>query len=172
MSGVLASYDYLDSTIEAVEQLRKADFKDITVYSPLPEHDLEQSLGYGQSPVRVFTMVGGLTGAATGFAFTTWTSIDWPLVTGGKPIVSIPAYVVIAFELTVLFGALATVIGLFINSRLPNAKPMVVYDPEFSAGRFGIYVPAAGARLDEARSILRAAEPAELREDREGAHHG
>ncbi|NIP15320.1 MAG: DUF3341 domain-containing protein, partial [Pseudomonadales bacterium] len=68
--------------------------------------DLEHSLGYGQSPVRIFTLVGGLTGAATGFAFTTWTSVDWPLVTGGKPIVSIPAYVVIAFELTVLFGAL------------------------------------------------------------------
>jgi hypothetical protein len=144
----------------------------VTAYSPLPEHDLEHALGYGQSPVRIFTLVGGLTGAATGFAFTTWTSIDWPLVTGGKPIVSIPAYVVIAFELTILFGALATVIGLFINAKLPNTRPLVIYDPEFSSGRFGVYVPAAGARLDEARSILQAAGPAELREDREGAAHG
>jgi len=172
MSGILASYDYLDATIEAIDGLRKAGFKDVTAYSPLPEHNIEHALGYGQSPVRIFTMVGGLTGAATGFAFTTWTSLDWPLVTGGKPIVSIPAYVIIAFELAILFGALATVIGLFINSRLPNTRPLVIYDPEFSAGRFGVYVPASGEKLVQARDILKRSEPAEMREDTEGAHHG
>ena len=172
MSGILASYEYLDATVEAIDGLRKAGFKDVTAYSPLPEHNIEHALGYGQSPVRVFALVGGLTGAATGFAFTTWTSLDWPLVTGGKPIVSIPAYVIIAFELAVLFGALATVIGLFINSRLPNTRPLVIYDPEFSAGRFGVYVPASGEKLAQAREILEGAGPAELREDTEGAHHG
>jgi hypothetical protein len=171
MSGILASYEYLDATIEAIDGLRKAGFKDVTAYSPLPEHNIEDALGYGQSPVRIFTMVGALTGAATGFAFTTWTSIQWPLVTGGKPIVSIPAYVIIAFELAILFGALATVIGLFINSRLPNTRPLVVYDPEFSSGRFGVYVPASGEQLSKARDILNSAGPAELREDTEGAHH-
>jgi hypothetical protein len=114
--------------------------------------------------VRVWTLVGALTGTATGFAFTTWTSMDWPLVVGGKPIVSIPAYVIIAFELTVLFGALATVIGLFVLSRIPNFKPAPVYDPEFTAGRYGVYVEADGGRLDEARRILNAEEPIELRE--------
>jgi hypothetical protein len=114
--------------------------------------------------------VGGLTGAATGFAFTVWTSMDWPLVTGGKPIVAIPTSVVIAFEMTVLFGALATLIGVFVLSRLPHVKPQVVYDPEFVAGRFGIYVPAEGAKLDEARRILQRHEPAQLTEDKEGAH--
>ncbi len=83
---------------------------------------------------------------------------------------SIPAYVIIAFELTVLFGALATVIGLFINSRLPNVKPSVIYDPEFSAGRYGVYVEAPHERADEARRILQAQEPAELREGTEAAH--
>ena len=90
---------------------------------------------------------------------------------GGKPIVSIPAFVVIAFELTILFGALSTVIGLFINTRLPNLKPLVVYDPEFSAGRFGVYVSAPADRVDEARKILSDREPAELREDPEGVGH-
>ena len=98
--------------------------------------------------------------------------MDWPLVTGGKPIVSIPAYVVIAFEMTILFGALSTVIGLFINARLPNPRPMVIYDPEFSSGRFGLYVGAEGAKLDDARRIVLAQHPAEVREDPEGAHGG
>ena len=162
--GILASYEYLDSTVDAIENLRKAGFKDITAYAPYPDHHIEHALGYDQSPVRVFTLVGALTGTATGFAFTTWTAVDWPLVVGGKPIVSIPAYIPIVFEMTVLFGALSTIIGLFVLSRLPNLKPAVVYDPEFTAGRYGVYVEADGSRLEEARKIMNAEEPIELRE--------
>lgn len=171
--GILASFDYLDSAVEAIEALRKAGFKrkSIQAFAPVPEHDLEHALGYGQSPVRVFALVGALTGTATGFALSIFTSMSWPLVVGGKPIVSIPAFVIIAFELTILFGALSTVIGLFINTRLPRLKPLVVYDPEFSAGRFGVYVSASSDRVGEARKILTDREPAELREDPEGVGH-
>jgi Alternative complex III, ActD subunit len=168
-AGVLASYEYLDSTVDAIEGLKKAGFKGIKAYTPYPDHHIEEALGYGQSPVRVWTLVGGLTGTATGFAFTTWTSVDWPLVVGGKPIVSIPAYFIIAFEMTVLFGALATVIGLFILSKLPVLKPAVVYDPEFTAGRYGVYVETSADRLDEARKIMNEQEPIELREGAGGA---
>ena len=171
--GILASFDYLDSAVEAIEALRKAGFKrkSLQAYAPVPEHDLEHAMGYGQSPVRVFALVGALTGTATGFALSIFTSMNWPLVVGGKPIISIPAFVVIAFELTILFGALSTVIGLFINTRLPNVKPLVVYDPEFSAGRFGVYVSVSPARVEEARKILSDRDPAELREDPEGVGH-
>ena len=164
-NGILASFDYLDSCCEAIEELRKAGHKNLTAYSSYPEHSLEHALGYDQSPVRVWTLVGALTGAATGFAFTSWTSMDWPLITGGKPILSIPAYVVIAFESMVLFGALSTVLGLFINARLPNPLPPVVYDPEFSSGRYGLYVESD--QMDAVRAILNKHEPDELRE---GAH--
>ncbi len=169
--GLLASFEYVDSTVDAVEGLREAGMKEITVYSPLPEHHVEEALGYGQSPVRVFTLVGGLTGAAAGFGFTIFTSTDWPMITGGKPILSIPAYVVIAFEMTILFGALATVIGLFILAKLPHTKPLVIYDPRFSAGHFGVYVRVPEGRMEEAKGILDASEPTEIREDPEGAHH-
>ncbi|NNM05906.1 MAG: DUF3341 domain-containing protein [Gemmatimonadetes bacterium] len=171
--GILASYDYLDSAVDAIEALRHAGFKrkSIQAYAPVPEHDLEHAMGYGQSPVRVFALVGALTGTATGFALSMFTAMDWPLVTGGKPIISIPAFVVIAFEMTILFGALSTVIGLFINTKLPHLKPLVIYDPEFSAGRFGVYVSASEERVEEARKILVEQEPAELREDPEGVAH-
>ncbi len=171
MSGLLAVFDYVDSTVDAIEELRGAGLKTITAYTPYPDHLIEEALGYDQSPVRVFTLVGGMTGAAAGFALASFTSLDWPLVTGGKPILSMPAYVIIAFELAVLFGVLFTVIGLFINSRLPYIKPMVVYDPEFSAGRFGLYVTAPRERIAEARKILESHEPAELRENPEGVAH-
>ena len=163
--GLLASFDYVDSAVNAIGELRAAGLKKITAYMPYPDHHIEEALGYDQSPVRVWALAGGLCGAAGGFALTSFTSMDWPLVTGGKPILSIPAYVIISFEMMVLFGALATVIGFFINSRLPFIKPMVVYDPEFSAGKFGVYVTVAVDRLDQARGILKGQDPSELRED-------
>ena len=167
--GFFALFDHLDSTIEACKALRAKGHKGFRAYAPLPEHHLlEEGLGLHHSPVRVFTLAGGLTGAAAGFAFTIWTSMDWPLVTGGKPILSIPAYVVIAFESAILFGALATVIGLFINARLPNFSPMVAYHPECSNGSFGVYVAAPHQQADEVRELLQGFQPAELREDPEG----
>lgn len=167
--GLLAGYDFLDSCVDAIEGLKKAGFKQITAYVPYPEHHIEAAMGYGQSPVRVFTLVGGLTGAAAGLSLTTWTSAYWPLVVGGKPIIGIPAYIVITFEAAVLFGALATLIGLAINARIPDFKPQMAYDPEFSAGRFGIYVVAPVDRVDEARRILEKEEPVELRVGEEEA---
>lgn len=170
--GLLASYDYLDSTVDAIRRLRSEGFEEITAFSAYPEHAIEHALGYTSSPVRLFTLVGGLTGAATGFALTIFSSMDWPLVTGGKPIVSIPAYIIPVFEMTILLGAFATVIGVFWNMRVPDLKGDVVYDPEFSGGRYGVYVTAPPERLDTVREILEAYEPAELQEDPEGRAHG
>ena len=169
--GLLASFDYVDSAVNAIGELRAAGLKKITAYMPYPEAQIEEALGYDQSPVRVWALAGGLLGAAGGLALTSFTSMDWPLVTGGKPILSIPAYVIITFEMMVLFGALSTVIGFFINSRLPYVKPMVVYDPEFTAGKFGVYVTVAADRLDRARGILKGQDPAEIREDPVGVTH-
>jgi hypothetical protein len=170
--GVLASYDYLDSTVDTIKELKKEGFEEITAFAPFPEHHIEEALGYKNSPVRMFTLIGGLTGAATGFAFTIFSVQDWPLITGGKPLLSIPAFVVIAFELTILFGVLATVIGVFLNMRIPDIRSKVVYDPEFSSGRFGVYVTASGDRLKAARKILESRAPSRLEDDAQGRSHG
>ncbi len=164
--SMLGVFDGLDGAVEAVERLRKAKAGKVTVFSPMPSHDLEHALHPPQSGVRMFTLVGGLTGTATGFALPTWTSLDWPLVTGGKPIISLPAWVIIAFELTILFGALSTVAGMFILARLPNRKPLIVYDPSFSSDRFGVQIDASAERAAEARAILSSSGALEIREAR------
>jgi hypothetical protein len=163
-AGTLGVYDAVDAAADTIEALRAAGVKRITVFSPVPSHDLEHALHAGESPVRMFTLVGGLTGAATGFALAVWMSLDWPLITGGKPIISLPAYVIIAFELTILFGALSTVAGLFISARLPQRRVMQVYDPSFSSDRFGVYVMPPAGREAEVRDIMRDNGAAEIRE--------
>jgi hypothetical protein len=171
-TGVLGSFDYLDATIASIEELRAKGFDEITAFAPYPDHDIEHALGYGKSPIRIFTLVGALTGASTGLAFTVFTSMDWPLVTGGKPILSIPAYVIPTFEMTILLGALFTVFGVFWNMRIPDIRSQVVYDPNFSAGQFGVYVTASHDRIGEARQILESHSPARLQDDPQGAAHG
>jgi hypothetical protein len=164
-AGMLGVFDGVDTLIGAIEKLRGAGLKRLVVYSPAPDHNIEHALHQGPSPVRLFTLVGGLTGAAAGFALPTWTSLDWPLVTGGKPIISLPAWVIIGFELTVLLGALSTVLGLFVLARLPYRKPLVIYDPSFSTDRYGIHLAPPAERVAEARSILRDAGALEVREN-------
>lgn len=166
-AGILASFAELDAAVAAIEKVRTERLGRMVVYTPVPRHELDHALHEPESAVRLYTLVGGLTGAATGFALTTWTSLDWPLMTGGKPIISLPPFVVIAFELTILFGALSTVLGLLVNAHLPRFRFEVVYDPAFSAGQFGIFVtPAPGKRTD-ARAALQEAGALEIRENAE-----
>ncbi len=163
--GILGIFEARDDAVRAIEALRAAGAKRITVYSPAPDHAIEHALHEPKSAVRMFTLVGGLTGTATGFALPTWTSLDWPLLTGGKPMISLPAWVIIAFELTVLFGALSTVLGLFILNRWPNRKPLIVYDSSFSADRYGVHLEApAGASVAEVREIMQRTGAVEIRE--------
>lgn len=161
--GVLGVFAEVDGAVEAILNLKAAGLKRIVTFSPMPSHDLEHAMDPPQSPIRMFTLIGGLTGAATGFALPTLTSLDWPLVTGGKPIISIPPMIIIAFELTILFAALSTIAGLFINARLPRARANVIYDPSFSAGHFGVFVSPNG-KAQQARDILQNAGAVSVRD--------
>lgn len=110
--------------MEKLEELFKSGHspRDMKIVMPHPDHDIEHLIEEYAPPskLKFFTLVGGLTGCFTGYFITNWTSLDWELVTGGKPLMSWPAYTVIAFELTILLGALSSVAGLFLLSRLPR----------------------------------------------------
>ena len=100
----------------------------IDVRAPYPVHHLEDILKVKPSNVRRFVLAGGLLGAFTGYAFTAFTSLDWPLIIAGKPMVSIPPYTIIAFELMVLFGALSGFLGLLLTSRMPAIRTIISND--------------------------------------------
>jgi hypothetical protein len=154
--GLLASFAHIDAAVEAIRALRAMGLRDLVVYSPAPNHELEEALNYRVSPVRLFTLIGGLTGCAAGFAMTIWMSNDWPVLLGGKPIASIPPYVVIAFELTILLGALSTVAAVAVFSVLMG-KRGIAYDPGFSDDQIGIFVPADPDQRGRVENLLRSA---------------
>ena len=165
-STVLGVFAHVDTATRAIRELRARGMSSIATYSPVPLDEFEEALtGYGlpQSPVRLFTLVGGLTGTAAGFALTIWTALKWNLITGGKPVVSIPPFVVIAFEMTILLGGLCTLLGLFVTARLPGLKVAPQYDPRFSADRFGVEVACQPGERQAVQEVLRSAGAEEVR---------
>jgi hypothetical protein len=118
------------------------------------------------SQVRVFTLLGGLVGLASAWLLTAWTSLKWGLVVGGKPPMGLPVsppYVVIMFEMMILFGGIATLIGMVALARLPQFRPSSTFDPRFTNDRFGVAVHCAPERSASVREILRAAGAEEVR---------
>ena len=162
---VLGVFAHVDTTVRALEDLKAKGYHDLTVYTPLPVHEIEEVLERDRpvSRVRLFTLLGGLTGTASGFLLTIWSAMEWGLVTGGKPVASIPPFVVIAFELTILFGGIATVIGMVMLGRLPRLRPSPTFDPRFTNDRFGVAVHCATERSVSVRGILSAAGAEEVR---------
>ena len=149
VSGVLAHFAHVDAAADAIRELKATGHKDLTVYCAAHNHELEAAVGDPISPVRLWTLFAGLTGCAAGFSLATWMSSDWPLLVGGQPITAIPSFVVLGFELTILFGSLATVLGVIILSAMKSLKGRP-YHPKFSDDHIGVFVPC---RADQAAAV-------------------
>ena len=106
MSVLLGVFDLPGQIAAAVTQLRARGYTDIETYAPAPFGEVDDAVDEKPSRVRLFTLLGGLTGVVAGFAMTIWMANDWQIMLGGKPYASIPPYTIIAFELTILFGGL------------------------------------------------------------------
>lgn len=154
--SVLGVYTYLDSTLESCEALTQAGFDEMRVFSPMPRHEFEQYEKGGDSPVKFYTLFGATFGAFCGFAITIITSLAWPIRVSAKPIASIPPYMIIVFELTILFGALLTLVGLLINARLRNNAPRQMYDERFGDDKFGVAVLCEKSDIEKVEGIMRA----------------
>lgn len=157
LAGLVGSFRHLDSLLEAIERLQQAGHRNLRTLSPVPHHAIDEALEKPPSPVRYFTLVGCLLGGATGLVLTIATSLHYPLITGGKPIVSIPPFLIIVFELTILFGGLLTLGGMLLNARLPRVHTLPAYDPRFSEDRFGLWVRCEAKDFDAVGQLLRSA---------------
>lgn len=154
-AGVVAIFQYLDHLTNAMEKIHsRNDFTGHVVFSPTSYHEIEHAAHFSPSPVRYYTLVGALTGMCCGFGLALGLDYDWPLVVGGKQagIYSLPAYVVIGFECTILFGAICTILGMLVHCRLPNPKARIL-DPRITDDRFAIFVPGAAVDGPQAKFL-------------------
>ena len=159
--GLLAAFAHVDAATSAIRELKEMGYKDFTVYTPVPNHEVAEAVGHPVSPVRVWTLVGGLTGAFLGFLMTIWMSLDYPIIVGGKPIPSWVPYVVIAFELTILFGAGATIAGLIFHAARDTKSG--AFDGRFTDDHIGIFVRCAAERREAVEQLLQSSGATEVR---------
>ncbi len=161
--GVLAVYEYVDCAVDAVTALKAERITDITVTSSIPHHEIEEVLEQSPSPVKYFVLVGGAVGFITALALTILSAQHWGLVVGGKSMTSLPPYMIIAFELTVLFGSLCNFLSMIGLGGMPNYSAPEPYDPRFSEDRIGIWVPCGRDKAAQVEALLRQAGAEEVR---------
>ncbi len=156
--AVLGLFERPEQVAEALDRLRAAGFGEHEVEilsgSPYPEG------AFGEPPVRhklyVFPFVGAACGFAVGLLLTIGTQLSFPLVTGGKPVLSIPPMINVLYEGTMLGAIIFTFLGVLFESRLPDFRP-TPYDPRISEGYLGVVVRRTAGHAAEARAALRAA---------------
>lgn len=127
---VFGLYDDETELLDAVRQAN-ADHKEIyDVYSPFPVHGLDPLLGLEESRLHIAGFIYGLLGTLTAFLGMTWIfTKDWPIIFGGKPYWSVPAFIPITFELTVLFSAIGMTVTFYvINGLGPGVQNTILHD--------------------------------------------
>ena len=149
--GCLAEFENADDLLAAVKAARAANYSRMEAYTPHPIERVSHELGH-KSHLPLIVLIGGALGAMTGFGLQYYASvISYPVRVGGKPLNSWPSFIIVTFELTILFAALAAVLGMFALNRLPQPYHPVFNAPIFelaSRNRYFLLIEARDPAFD------------------------
>lgn len=150
-SGLAGIFTSEAQIIRAAKKTQEMGFTKYDAITPYPVHGMEEACEIKRSWIPYVTFVAGLVGGSSGWLLTYWTSaVNWPLNIGGKPFHSLPAFIPIIFELTILFAALCSVGALFYACGLPKINPPVI-DLDLTSHKFAIFIPSNDTGYDEAK---------------------
>lgn len=140
-SGIAAIFETEAQVLKAANAVRSKGFTKFDAITPYPVHGMEEAIGIKRSWIPYVAFVMGVIGLSSGWLLTWWTSaVNWPLNIGGKPFHSLPAFIPIMFELTILFAALSSVAALFYACGLPRVNPPIIH-PDLTSHKFAIFIP-------------------------------
>lgn len=134
MSNILcATFDDVPRLKNAVKELRAAGLTQLEVYTPFPVHGIDPLLGYKRSGLGIAPLICGITGFTCGNLLSWWTgAVDYRLINAGMPFYSWVFTFPIAYELTILFAAFGTLIGMFLMNRLPRPHHPIFDHPNWA----------------------------------------
>lgn len=150
--GLIATFDSAADIYHAAARVRDAGYKQWDCITPFPVHGLDGAMGLRRSIVPRISLAGGITGFCTGMSIIAWADyFSYPLIVGGKPFFSPLFAFPVSYELTILFTAFATIIGMFVLNGLPkHYHPVLKYD-DIKRGlddRFFIVIESRDPRFD------------------------
>lgn len=156
--GAAALFNTPDEIVHAAEKARDAGYKKFDIHTPYPLHGMDKAMGLPPSKVGFLTLFFGFSGTAFILLFIYYAmSIDYPMVIGGKPYFSLPAFVPVTFEFTVLLGALATAFGMLAAfAHLPNNNHPL-HDTDYmkavSSDKYGLVIEAEDEKFKENETV-------------------
>ncbi len=150
--GLMAEFDNPADLLAAARAAYAEGYRKMDAYSPMPVHGLAEALGFRRNRLPLIVLLGGLVGCVTAFGML-WAieTIIYPLNVGGRPFNSWPAFIPITFETTILFAALAAVLGMLALNGLPQPYHPVFNAPRFALAthnRFFLCIEAADPKFD------------------------
>jgi hypothetical protein len=129
--GLLAEFSRPEQLLDAVRRTRKTGYRRIEAYTPFPVEGLGEALGFDDQRVPWATFAGAVIGAAVGYGMQVYTNLDFPIDIGGRPLLATPAFMLITFELSVLFAVTFAIGAMLVLNRLPR-----LHHPLFDLDRF------------------------------------
>ena len=142
----------MDTLLAASRRIRDAGYKKIDAFTPFPVHGIDEALGIKPTVLPWIALAGGLTGTFTALAMQIYmNSIDYRYIISGKPFLSLPAFIPVAFELTILFASFGAFFGMLALNGLPRFSNPLFTDPRFDRAtddRFFLYIDAKDERFD------------------------
>lgn len=161
LAGLMAQFDDVDSVMTAARHCRDAGFMRWDVHTPFPVHGMDEAMGVRPTILPWLVLGAGLTGTVTGFVLEFFTNaFDYPFYTSGKPLVSLPAWIPVMFELTILFASLTAVFGMLGLNQLPRLYNPLLKSERFrrvTNDKFFVVLDAADPKFDpnQAEQMLR-----------------
>ena len=132
--GLLAQFDTPDALVVAARRVREAGYRKVDAYSPFPIEEVSEALNFHERKLPIIVFIGGLVGCAVGFGMQYYVAVvSYPVNVGGRPLNSWPAFVPVAFEVTILIAALCAVFGMLLLNGLP-----MPYHPLFNSEKFSL----------------------------------
>jgi hypothetical protein len=168
--GIMAEFDSPTDLVAAARRTYEAGYQKIDAYSPFPIEELSEAIGFHHNAVPLVVLIGGLVGCVSGYFLQYWISvITYPINVGGRPLHSWPAFIVVTFEMTILFAGLAAVLGMLALNGLPMPYHPVFNVPRFAFAtkdRFFLMVFSTDAKFNtiETRRFLEALGPRSISE--------
>ena len=150
--GLMAELPTAEALIEAARQVHAAGYTKVDAFTPYPIEAVSEALDLPRSKVPLIVLLGGLFGGFGGYLLQYWSQvIRYPMIVGGRPFHSWPAFIVPTFECTILGAALAAVVGMIIFNGLPQPYHPVFNVPRFalaSRDRFFLVIEARDPKFD------------------------
>ena len=132
--GIMAEFDSASDLVAAARKTHEAGYRKIDAYSPFPVEELAEAIGFHKNRVPLVTLIGAIIGGLSGYLMQYWiAAVDYPINVGGRPFHSWPSFIVVTFEMTILFGGIFAVLGMLALNGLP-----MPYHPVFNVPRFAM----------------------------------